>query len=459
MKQPTHIPNSTFRTSNTLFTRIVSLLVAEAFLFSSVLPAWALSTERSHLRPTDAKEGGIGKEITRELKTDAAQDGGLKDWFKKKPEHHEPIVEGKPIVRGGEPITPIEAIEAPAQGDDDVFMEEVEHEAPEILLGELSLILWPKQRAYLEFPEDLASRLLQFPEFKGGKITKANSRIEPFLEKLLGALKSEDPSRRETAEKILKALDPHLSPNLQTKVVKPMAERLGVWGRVMEIVTGRSFSRKAPAKPVALESPPAPEALPIPGTPVRPPSPLPQSPPLDVEHFVRQLLGESSPDPHELVRARELLKKGTVGAETASILAVRIREKLEETGFREVSPSRIRLTVEALHTHLKVMKEDFASGSNISAATSLEKAEKELEDLRKLDPTHSELAPAEADIASLKPAILAAAEKTKQALAQKEAEEKITPFERNVKHEHETERDVRVRKLAGEIELDRKSVV
>lgn len=58
-------------------TRILSLLVAELFLFSSILPVWATPLPTpSHLRPTDAKDGGISKDLLKEFQPEAARDGG-----------------------------------------------------------------------------------------------------------------------------------------------------------------------------------------------------------------------------------------------------------------------------------------------------------------------------------------------------------------------------------------------
>ena len=68
---------------NKFLIRIISLLVAETFLLSSILPAWALQTDQSHLRPSaSAKDGSAQDELIQELKTkaaraaSAARDGG-----------------------------------------------------------------------------------------------------------------------------------------------------------------------------------------------------------------------------------------------------------------------------------------------------------------------------------------------------------------------------------------------
>lgn len=76
MKKVTQTPHSALRTPNFFSTRLISLLVAELFLFSSVLPAWALQTNSSHLRPSAAKDGATRNNLRQELKDTQARDGG-----------------------------------------------------------------------------------------------------------------------------------------------------------------------------------------------------------------------------------------------------------------------------------------------------------------------------------------------------------------------------------------------
>lgn len=88
--------------------RFMSLLVAEAFLCSSVLPAWATPlppVNRSALRPAVARDGGDMDGLKKDLGVDerlAARDGGeidvVKDLVKKKLEelglsYPDPVVE------------------------------------------------------------------------------------------------------------------------------------------------------------------------------------------------------------------------------------------------------------------------------------------------------------------------------------------------------------------------------
>ena len=70
---PFHIPNSALR-------RLVALVVAELFVCSSILPAWAsasLQTDLSPLRPVSARDGGgTVKKLRQELNPTQAKDGG-----------------------------------------------------------------------------------------------------------------------------------------------------------------------------------------------------------------------------------------------------------------------------------------------------------------------------------------------------------------------------------------------
>lgn len=76
MKKVTTNPHTTLRTSHSFATRLISSLVAEVFLFASILPAWALQTNPSHLRPSAAKDGAIRNNLHQELKDTQAKDGG-----------------------------------------------------------------------------------------------------------------------------------------------------------------------------------------------------------------------------------------------------------------------------------------------------------------------------------------------------------------------------------------------
>ncbi len=64
--------------TKSFLTNLISLLVAQIFLCSSVLPGWASTAPTaSQLRPSDARDVGIGEELSLEFqKTEAARDGG-----------------------------------------------------------------------------------------------------------------------------------------------------------------------------------------------------------------------------------------------------------------------------------------------------------------------------------------------------------------------------------------------
>ena len=72
-------PHSAFHTPHSALRRLLALVVAEAFLCSSILPAWATSPTNSHLRPASvARDGARRENLIQELKPTVAKDGGEK---------------------------------------------------------------------------------------------------------------------------------------------------------------------------------------------------------------------------------------------------------------------------------------------------------------------------------------------------------------------------------------------